>query len=115
MKVLDIVLDIKDNAARIGDAAGDDQPEASGIDVLLEGIEDEDDHPAHHQIGDQREELEASGVEEFECDAYQGDTPFDAEDGPPLSAAYDEQHDRRIGTGDEEVDGTVIELLKEAF
>ncbi len=38
MKVLDIVLDIKDNASRIGDAAGDDQPEASGIDVVLEKV-----------------------------------------------------------------------------
>ncbi len=74
-----------------------------------QGAGGEDDEPSHCHVGDGGEDVESLYGEGFEGDAHQGDRPDGGEEGPPGAAVQGNEGKRSIGSGDQQVDGGVVE------
>ena len=69
--------------------------------------------PALPQVNQRRCHLEAPHGKALEDDSGDGQRPLDAKDGPAQRAAQRNQAEGRVGAGDEQIDGGVVENVKD--
>src|SRR6266566_2835956 len=74
-----------------------------------------DDHqPPHPQVEAGREPQEPDSSHERQDDPYQGEAPDESEERPAPHAPQHAERERRVGTGDEQEDSSVIDHPKHA-
>ena len=105
----------EDHAQGIGDAAGDQQDEPRLGELLDQHRRGEHDQPAHQQIDAHAQGAEAFRPAQLEEDAAQRERPDDGEQRPAGRAAKIDQQEGRIGAGDQQIDGAVIQQLEGIF
>ena len=104
---------VENNPERIGEATGDEPPDAGHRQATDQRTEGEEDQPTHRQI-----EGGGNPVVLFSCpqgldqDADDGEAPDGPEQPPTGGATQGDQGDGRVGTGDEQIDTGVIERLE---
>lgn len=96
----------------IGEAAGEEEAEPSGSQRLLERIVDEKHAPPHQQVERDRDRTETLAKQRVADDARDGGGPQHGEEGPAHVARELGEGERRVGTGDEQVDARVVEHLE---
>src|SRR6185312_1699997 len=101
--------DVEDDARRIGDAAGHQQPEAHGRQYGGQRLEDENAAPADGQIKHQRHTPETLWYDELQGDADEGGAPHQDREQLPVARSGENGEEWRVGAGDEQEDGRLIE------
>jgi len=95
--------------------AGDQQGQGGGRQGLAQRGEGDHHQPAHADVGQGRQGLEAAGEEQLEDDAEHGQAPDDTEQGPAPAAADGGDGEGRVGGRDHQEDRAVVEHLQAGF
>ena len=102
----------------IRDAAQQQQHGAAGGEHLHRGADKEDDAPAHGQETDHGKDFVPVQVNGRQGDGHGGASPHDPENHPGVDripGAQRGQHDGGIGTGNQKIDGAVVDHLENLF
>lgn len=113
MKVFEPVEGEKDDTEGVGESAGAHPGDAVPADGVDEGTNGKDGEPSLEEVYEGRGHFKTADGEAFEDDAGDGQGPLDAEDGPAERAVQRDEGEGRVGAGDEEIDGGMVEDLKD--
>lgn len=114
VEVGDAIPGVEGDAAGVEETAGDKPGETGDGEDEEKRFDSEDDEPSHADVEGGGESVEASGGKSLEDDAENGDGPDDGEEGPAQAAAEEDKGERRVGSGDQQIDRTVIEDAEDA-
>ena len=103
---------VENHPGGVGDAAGQDQPEAHLVQFSGQFPGGEQDQPAHGQVNAHPHQFETVPVHGLQTDADQRQCPDHRKQDPAGLAAQIHQQEGRVGAGDQPIDGAVIEHLE---
>src|SRR5690606_16757180 len=106
---------VEDHAQGIDDAASGNQGHTPLFDFLHQFSRSENDHPAHQQVNGDRQDAVAGAKDQLEANPGEGQPPDDGKQGPAHRAAHVDQQERGVGTGNQQVDGTVVDNFEHPF
>ena len=112
VKVPHLFDGVKDDADRIENAAGDQQPQAEGVHFFEQRTDGDHNDPAHGDVADHGGLAELFKIDGVEHDTHHGSAPNHAEQRPAERTAQNGEGDRRVGAGDQKEDGVVIHHAK---
>lgn len=109
---------VEHRADGIDDAAGEDPQQSGEGDSGQGGLQGNDDTPAHADVADHAQRGILFQINGGEGGAQSGKPPDQGEQRPAPAGVYGtdggEDH-RRIGPGDQKIDGAVIQYLQDLF
>ena len=103
----------EDDTQGVGEASGGKPKRSLPTDGVNQGTRGKDDEPSLKEVDEGRSDGETFDSDAFEDDSCGGQGPDDGEQGPADGAAERDQGEGRVGAGDEEVDGGVVEHLED--
>ena len=106
---------IKDDASGIGQSAREQPDQRGGRNMGDHRLGGDDHQPAHGDIHGGGQNSETFHKPEFEQNAGEGEPPDDTEERPAPRSTQTHQEKRRISSGDQEVDGGVVEDAQGTF
>lgn len=112
VKVPHLFDGVKDHADRIKNAAGNQQPQAEGVQLFHQRTDGNHNHPAHGDVADHRGLAEPFEIDGIEHDPHRGGAPNHAEQRPAERTAQNGEGNRRVGAGNQKEDGVVIHYAK---
>ena len=101
--------DVKGDAGRIDETAGDEEPEIHCRHGKRKRPDHRDDHPAHAEIEREARRLETAREYHLERDAEAGAEPNRDEDDRTRKPSEPVRHQRRVSPGDHDEDGGMVE------
>ena len=105
----------KHHAQGVRQASGEQQNQTSGGHVKPEWSNGDQNHPAHGEVEGSGQARETGSPYDLENEAGKGQGPDQAKQRPTPSAVQYAQCERRVRSGDEEVDGDMINDLQQVF
>jgi hypothetical protein len=99
----------KDDATGIGQSACEQPDQRGERNVRYHRLGGDDHEPAHGDIHGGGQDCKTFHKPEFEQDAGDGESPDNAEERPAPRSAQTHQEERRVGSGNQEVDCGVVE------
>ena len=112
MMIVDGPSEIEDQAAGVGNAAGEDEVETGGRDVRRQWAQGDEHQPAHEHVEGDGEALWLESAPELEQDAEDCERPNEGEEQPAPGAPEDAEGEWGVGAGDHEEDRRVIQHLE---
>lgn len=99
----------------VTETACDEQRDGRHAELRIDGSDQKNDDPTHQQIADIRNQDRDAGEKNgFEGNKEDRQTPDDAEYDPACPPVEDRQTKRGVRSGDEQVNGIVVENSKDA-
>ena len=108
-------LVVEEDAGAVGHATGHQPGDAGGRQVLHQGLEGHDDDPPHGDVQARHQAAHAPREHGLYHDPRGGQPPDDPEDRPAPGPAHAHEREGRVGAGDQQVDGRVVEDLEDAL
>ena len=115
MHIGNLLQHVEDAPDGVADAAAHEQPQARPGDGLDERREEPDDAPAHEKIQHGRHPARTKHPERLAGDARKRHQPYERAQLHAAGIGERDKAERRVGTGDEQVDAAVVEHLEHAF
>ena len=106
---------VEDHAQTVCQPAQQQEHHRSGCHFLQPLPEDDHPSPAHGQVEPYGWFLKTGFEADFQDQTHQRQPPDDAENTPAPPIAQGCEQKRRIGSGDQEIDGRMVQTLKEGF
>lgn len=106
---------VKDGPDGIKDASDDEIRNAGSRNLCGQGLPGKDDEPAHQKIEDGGHEDVLFHEKYFENDPENGNPPYNSEKCPAEGASKRDEQDRRIRSGNKQIDRRMVENLKQIF
>lgn len=100
---------IKNNPECITQPPGHNKPDSTRRHTGQQGIDGHNYDPAHAQIQTDLKNTPPAKRGQFEHDSGKGKSPYDAEQGPAPWSMQTDQGKRRIGSGNEQKNGGMIQ------
>src|SRR5690606_22210924 len=106
---------VEHGAQGVEQSAGEQPAEREAIQRVPHRLDRHQYQPAHRDVDQRGQALEAAGVEQFEDHSGEGQDPDRGEYAPAPRAAQADQRERGVGAGDQQVDRAVVKDLQPAL
>ena len=94
---------------RVRYAAGGEPDEPVSWKAMKKRFDSENNDPAHQDVHDGGEDVVATGKEDFQNDPGDGQTPDRSKDQPAGGTGEGKQREGRIGAGDQQINGGMVD------
>jgi len=106
---------VEEQSEGIKATAQEEPDETSGRQRLQQRVQRDQDEPAHDQVNDHLQDSEPFSVQGVHYDANGRQSPDDGKDRPAPCTTKSNQGKRRIGAGNQRIDGEVVEFAHDLF
>lgn len=106
---------VEEHADHVGKTSSGKQQQSVGGQVFGERNDGDDNHPAHGHVQADDQAVQAPAQDKAQQDPGQRQGPDRGEESPAPGAAQADQREGRIGAGNEQEDGGMVECAQDAL